>query len=260
MKGNRFMKTKHLIIGLLSLLALPTFVACDDDDNFVYYTDMATVEKEDGRWILQSDNCGELIPANPGLLATFDADNENQRIIAAFNFIDKDNRANYGVELYDLYRVVTKDVYLMPANDEEKNDSIGNDPIYVKRIMTSPKHINFCFTVLGNNSDIKHFINLVAVGDNAQPDADGTLHVELRHNNEGDHPRFRQWGWAAFPLESIPGYSEGKTKRLSIKVNEGNNTVTLITYDLENENDNNTQDKQNAEMYNISDFSNTKTK
>lgn len=251
---SRLMKTRNLIVGLLSLLALPTFVACDDD-NFTYYTDMATVENEDGRLLLQSDNCGELIPVNPGLLASFDADKDNQRIIAAFNFTDKDNRANYGVELYDIYRVLTKDVYRMPANDEEKNDSIGNDPIAIKRIMTSPKHINFYFTVYGNRSDIKHFINLITVGDNAEPDADGTLHVEFRHNNEGDHPRFVQWGWAAFPLESIPGYSEGKTKRLSIKVNEGNNTETIITYNLEENNDN-----ENAKMYNISDFSNTKTK
>ncbi len=250
------MKIRNLIIGLLSLLALPTFVACDDDDdgyNFTYYTDMATVEYKDGSLILQSDNYGELIPINAGVLASYDADKENQRVIAAFNFTDKNNRANYSVKLYDIYRVLTKDVYQMPADDEEKNDSIGNDPIVVKRIMTSPKHINFYFTVYGNNSDIKHFINLITVGDNAEPDSDGTLHVEFRHNNEGDHPRITQWGWAAFPLESIPGYSEGKTKQLSIKVNEGNNTETIITYDLNNDN-------ENAKRYNISDFSNTKTK
>lgn len=254
---RKLMKTRTFIVGLLSLLTLPTFIACDDDD-FTYYTDMATVENEDGRLILQSDNCGELIPENPGLLASFDADNENQRIIAAFNFIDKDNRSNYGVELYDIYRVLTKDIYQMPADDETKNDSIGNDPIVINRIMTSPKHINFYFMVRGNHSDIKHFINLITVGDNPEPDADGTLHMEFRHNNEGDHPRFTQWGWAAFPLESIPGYSEGKTKRLFIKVNEGNNVETIITYDLEN--DNETQNNQNAKMYSISDFSNTKTK
>lgn len=36
------MKTKNLLLGLLCLLTLPTtFIACDDDE-FVYYTDMAT--------------------------------------------------------------------------------------------------------------------------------------------------------------------------------------------------------------------------
>lgn len=260
MKARNVMRTKNLLFGLMCLLALPTFVACDDDDDFTYYTDMATVESLDGRWVLQSDNCGQLIPANPGILNMCDADKENQRIIAAFNFIDEDNRSNNGIELYDIYRVLTKDLYQMPANDEEKADSIGNDPVYVRRITTSEKHINFYFSVMGDHTDLKHFINLITVGDDVQPDADGTLAVEFRHNNEGIHPRVTQWGWAAFPLESIPGYTEGKTKRLSIKVNEGNNTQTIITYDLSSGESESNQPEHNAREYTISDFSNTKTK
>lgn len=249
------MKLTKLFHGLLCLLALPTFIACDDDGDLSYYTDMATVENRDGQWILQSDNCGTLIPDNTAILTEREADNENQRVIAAFNFFDKENRSNQGIELYDIYRILTKDVYQMPANDEAKADSIGNDPISIGKIITSPLHINIYFSIFGEHSDIKHFINLITVGENAEPDSDGTLHVEFRHNNEGDHPRIALPGWIAFPLESIPGYTEGKTKRLSIKVNEGNNKETIITYNLEkNDSENNTQE------YAFSDFSNTKTK
>ena len=249
------MKIKKLFYGLLCLVALSTFIACDDDDGFSYYTDMATVKLRDGQWILQSDNCGILIPDNTGILAEQGADKENQRVIAAFNFFDKENRSNQSVELYDIDRVLTKDLYQMPANDEAKADSIGNDPIAISKIITSPLHINIYFSIFGEHSDIQHFINLITVGENVEPDNEGTLHVEFRHNNEGDHPRIVLSGWAAFSLESIPGYTEGKTKRLSIKVNEGNNKETIITYDLEKkDNGNNTQE------YAFSDFSNTKTK
>mgnify|MGYP000031337471 FL=1 len=121
------MKTKNLLLGLLCLLTLPTtFIACDDDE-FVYYTDMATVTDRDGRWVLESDNCGELIPLNTAALTMHDADKDNQRVIAAFNYVDEKDRSNKGIELYDIYRVLTKDVYCMPADDAEANDSIGND-------------------------------------------------------------------------------------------------------------------------------------
>ena len=74
------MKTKNLLLGLLCLLTLPTtFIACDDDE-FVYYTDMATVTDRDGRWVLESDNCGELIPLNTAALTMHDADKDNQRM------------------------------------------------------------------------------------------------------------------------------------------------------------------------------------
>lgn len=187
------MKTKNLLLGLLCLLTLPTtFIACDDDE-FVYYTDMATVTDRDGRWVLESDNCGELIPLNTAALTMHDADKDNQRVIAAFNYVDEKDRSNKGIELYDIYRVLTKDVYCMPADDTEANDSIGNDPIHIRRITTSAKHLNFYFSVMGNNSTIAHFINLITVGDKKEPDSNGVLHMEFRHNNEGDHPRFPQW-------------------------------------------------------------------
>ena len=209
------MKTRTFIVGLLSLLTLPTFIACDDDD-FTYYTDMATVENEDGRLILQSDNCGELIPENPGLLASFDADNENQRIIAAFNFIDKDNRSNYGVELYDIYRVLTKDVYQMPADDETKNDSIGNDPINVSEAWFGGNYLNMEFYIpVKGNSSTAHFINLVV--DDVAPATNDTVYVTLRHNayddkpGEGRVPGDYRWAWGNVSFDLASLLPEGAT-------------------------------------------------
>ena len=68
-------------------MTFTTFTACDDDDdNFTYYADMATVKELDGQWILQSDNCGKLVPDNSSIIKLNDAAKDGQRVIAAFNF------------------------------------------------------------------------------------------------------------------------------------------------------------------------------
>lgn len=255
------MKKINYLFGLMCLLTLPIFIACDDDDDFTYYTDMATVTEQDGQWILQTDNCGELIPDNSSILKVHEANNEGQRVIAAFNYFEKQDRSNRSIELYDIYKILTKDVYQMPANNEEKEDSIGNDPIKIKKILMSDEHINIYFVYNGDGySGIKHFINLITVGDNPQPDANGVLQMEFRHNNEGDHPRNLQPGWVAFPLKSIPGYENGTTKKLSIKVKERSDLDTIITYDLKNKNSETEQVNNNAQEYAVNSFSNTKTK
>lgn len=251
------MKKIKLIIGLLCIMwVVPMLTACDDDDDFSYYTDMATVADEDGQWVLNSDNGGKLIPEDASLIKANGAEKDGQRVIAAFNFTD--DRNGNRVKLYDVYRVLTKDVYKMTEADE---DSIGNDPIAITRMFTSADHLNIRFIYEGNASGIKHFINLVTT-EQSTVDDKGLLYMELRHNNEGDHPRFRQAGWVAFPLKSIPGFAEGKIKGVKIKTNKGDGNEETIAYTFPTKEDNNGQTKlktDNAEL-SISSFSNTETK
>lgn len=249
------MKKRNLILGLLSLLTFTTFIACDDDDSFSYYTDMATVKEQDGQWILQSDNCGNLIPDNSSIIKINDAAKDGQRVIAAFNFFNdkKSKNSSRSIELYDIYRVLTKNLYQMP---DEKEDSIGNDPIYIKKIVCSTEHINIFFQYKRSNSGIAHFINLVTT-ESSIVNKDGLLNVEFRHNNERDHPDYIQQGWVAFPLKSIPGYTENTINGLLIKVYNGNGETQLITYKFKNDNNNSEKD---SEGLNIPSFSSTKTK
>lgn len=248
------MKKINLIFRLLCLLTFTTFTACNDDENFSYYTDMATVEEQDGHWILQSDNCGSLIPDNSSIIKINDAAKNGQRVIAAFNFFNEENSKNSSrsIELYDIYRVLTKDLYQMPA---DKEDSIGNDPIYIKKIVGSAEHINIFFQYKRSNSGIAHFINLVTT-ESSIVNKDGLLNVEFRHNNEGDHPYYIQQGWVAFPLKSIPGYTENTIKGLLIKAYNGNGEEQIITYKFNND----TNNSDAKEKLDISSFSNTKTK
>lgn len=251
------MKKINLIIGLLCMMwVAPMLTACDDDDDFSYYTDMATVADEDGQWILQSDNGGKLIPEDASLIKAHNAEKDGQRIIAAFNFTDERNGSNR-IKLYDVYRVLTKNVYKLT---EAKEDSIGNDPIAITKLFKSQDHLNIRFVYEGNASGIAHFINLVTT-DQSTIDDKGLLYMELRHNNEGDHPRFRQAGWAAFPLKSIPGYEEGKIKGVKIKVNKGDGNEETIAYVFPTQQDNGqTKLKQDNKELSITSFSNTETK
>lgn len=250
------MKKINLIIGLLCMMwVAPMFTSCDDDDDFSYYTDMATVAEEDGQWVLNSDNGGKLIPEDASLIKANQAEKDGQRVIAAFNFTD--DRNGNRVKLYDVYRVLTKDAFQMTEADE---DSIGNDPIAITRIFASADHINIRFIYEGNVSGIKHFINLVTT-EQSTIDSKGLLYMELRHNNEGDHPRFTQAGWVAFPLKSIPGFTEGKIKGLRIKTNKGDGNEETIAYTFPTKEDNGQTklNKDNTEL-SISSFSNTETK
>lgn len=254
-------KTKLLLMGLICFLSLPAFVACDDDDDYIsYLIDMGTVTQDGDVWYIDGDQAGRMLPDNTALLKANGALNQDQRVIAYFNFTGSDARSQgyEPINLYDVYRVLTKDVYLMPVEGgnytpeeiEAKQDSIGHDPIGLSKGFISEKHINLYFTMYGSNSGISHFINLVAAED-AVPE-NGVLTVELRHNNEGDREAFRQWGWVAFPLNSIPGYEDGTTTKLRIKTDEGDGSVRYQEIELKVNND------EEQKISTPASFSNTK--
>ncbi len=259
------MKLTRLFFRLAWVFMLPAFIACDDDDDkvisFSYLVDMATVVNDDEQWLLDSDNAGLLILDNTILLTAANSKKDGQRVIATFNYKESPNSRTstaFPIELYTLYRVLTKPVYLMPNEEnsvytkeeiEFKQDSIGQDPISLSGAFVSDKHINLQFCIYRSNPNIAHFINLVAEED-AEPDAEGILTVELRHNREEDQEKYKQFGWVAFPLSSIPGYTEGNTLKLKIITNEGNGTVVSQEVDL---NVNNNKEHQISETASFSD-------
>lgn len=211
------MKRLKFIIWTICLLTLPCFIACDDDDE-VYEIDMATVHESDGTFTLESDNFGNLIPSSNDLLTRNKVNVEGQRIMAYFQFNEEEgNKSSRSIKIYDLYKVLTKKLYEMPA---EKEDSIGNNPVTVTSIYASHEHLNIFFTYLGNNSGIAHMVNLVTT-EGSEPDAEGLLEVEFRHNKNGDIEAYPQSGWVSFELSSIPGYTDGTVKGLKVKVNNG---------------------------------------
>lgn len=244
------MKKLKFLTWTLCMLAIPFFIACDEDDE-VYEIDMATVHESDGVLSLESDEYGNLPVSNSDILTHYKVNKEGQRILAYFQFNDNDaQKGDNSVTIYDLYKVLTKKLYEMPA---EKEDSIGNDPIAVSKIYASRNHLNIFFTFLGSNSGIAHMLNLVTT-EESQVDEEGLLEVEFRHNLEEDSEVYPQSGWVSFELSSIPGFTEGTTNGLKVKVSngDGEEKTYKIKWILTEE------DKDNKLSY--GSFSNTKTK
>lgn len=243
------MKKLKFLTWTLCLLTIPFFTACDDDDE-VYEIDMATVHESEGTLSLESDYYGDISIINSDILTHYKVNKEGQRILAYFQFNDDKSRSDRSVKVYDLYKVLTKRLYEMPA---EKEDSIGNDRISVSRIYASKNHLNIFFTFLGSNSNIAHMLNLVTT-EESQIDENGILEVEFRHNLEGDNEVYPQSGWVSFELNSIPGYTEGTTKSIKVKVNNGDGEEK--TYKIEWQ----SAGEDKSSKLSFSSFSNTKTK
>lgn len=244
------MKKLRFITWVLCLLTLPCFIACDDDDE-VYEVDMATVRENEGNLSIESDYYGHLSVSNSDILTHYKVNKEGQRILAYFQLNeDEVQKKNRSVRICDLYKVLTKRLYEMPV---EKEDSIGNDPIAISKIYTSREHINIFFTFLGSSSGIAHMLNLITT-EESQKDENGLLEVEFRHNLEGDREIYPQSGWVSFELNSIPGYTEGTTKRLKIKVNNGGGEERSYTISLVS------SEEDKSKKLSIESFSNTKTK
>ncbi len=244
------MKKFKFLTWTLCLLTIPFFISCDDDDE-VYEIDMATVHDSDGNLSLESDYFGYLPVSNKDILTYYKVNKEGQRILAYFQFNEDDaKKENRSIKIYDLYKVLTKKLYDMPA---EKEDSIGNDPIAVSSIYTSRDHLNIFFTYLGSNSGIAHMLNLITT-EESQVDENGLLEVEFRHNLEGDNEVYPQSGWVSFELSSIPGFTEGTINGIKVKVNNGNEVEKTyrINWLL--------TEKDKSNKLSFGSFSNTRTK
>lgn len=121
---------------------------------------------------------------------------------------------NYYVRLYNIAKVLTKSPVkesFILADETNRQDSIGNDPINLSEAWFGGKYLNVEFTMpVKNNSGVKHFINIVEDDVTVHND---TVYLTLRHNAYGDKPEAGNrkedsayrwvWGNASFDLTSI---------------------------------------------------------
>jgi hypothetical protein len=129
------------------------------------------------------------------------------------------------VRVNDVYEVLTKGIFnITPATQ----DSIGNDKISIGDIWVGGDYLNVEFVYPGYNRT--HFINLVS--DASKTYTDGKVHLEFRHNDNGDAPTYNQWGMASFNIRSLR-QTPGNKVELVIHTNEfsGGNTTYQLTYD-----------------------------
>jgi hypothetical protein len=94
---------------------------------------------------------------------------------------------------------LTKDIIQLT---EINQDTIGNDPVFVKdeNIWIKNNYINFIFSYYGSYR--VHLVTLVKLYENTHTE-DGKLILEFRHNAHDDYSSVLYNGIVSFDLESI---------------------------------------------------------
>ncbi|MDL2319963.1 hypothetical protein LJC45_02385 [Alistipes sp. OttesenSCG-928-B03] len=181
---------KFFLWALVALVSVG-FVACDnDDDDYPRYYSYVTVEKHENRELtFRKDGGGRLYVdetyADVGRLV------EGDRLIVYYDTDDlvkaesATESASYEIDLYGGRMVLTKNPVLESKMDDEKEQEIGDDPIFVRGAWYGGEYLNIRFATYYMPYGKSHFINLVA----EDVEYDGTeLIVNLRHNGYDELP------------------------------------------------------------------------
>ena len=133
------------------------------------------------------------------------------------------SKINFNIlQLNDVYEILTKGIFNLTP---ETNDSIGNDYIFIEDIWVGSNFLNVEFVYTGANKT--HYINLVS--ESTKTYDDGKIHLEFRHNANGDYPSYNRWGVVSFDLKSLETTTSDKAE-LVIHTNEYDNGDNENTY------------------------------
>jgi hypothetical protein len=174
----------------------------DDDDEYSQngaWIGYGLVDKEEGSetFTIELDNGAVLYPYSH---SGWDSQvSDNQRVLVNFTIVEDkvntDEAEQYYVNINSLRNVLYKGIFdITPATE----DSIGNDPIHVRKQWVKDNMLNFELSYRGGTTT--HFINLVR-----QPDTTATEPVllELRHNANDDPQMYRLSAVVTFDLSSL---------------------------------------------------------
>ena len=139
---------------------------------------------------------------------------DGQRIIANYSILSVtkvDSTYTRKVQLNNASLVLTKGIFkITPATQ----DSIGHDSITIRDMWIGNDFLNIEFAYFGN--DKTHYINLVS--DATKTYTDGKVHLEFRHNGNGDAPTYYLKGLVSFNLKSLKTGVSGTVLNLLIHV------------------------------------------
>ena len=220
---------KKLLIGMLVVFLITSCNNNEVNSNDKNWQAIATVENPTlgTTFNFRLDN-GDLMYTNTAGLLNYKP-KDGQRIIANYSFIETNSAASStiknNVKLNDAYEILTKGIFkIKPA----QQDSIGNDQIEIRSIWVGSDYLNVEFVYLGYNKN--HYINLVS--DDSKTYTDNKVHLEFRHNANGDYPSSSKWGMASFDLRSLKvNHNPTDSVKLVIHTKEYASTVDK-TYPL----------------------------
>lgn len=241
---------------LYVLLSCMIFVSCSDDDKsqagFVRY--MVTVDNYQSGTISQftyDDNT--LLKLSPPI----NHKAKYARAIIDFSIINGENKTKsdgnidadnvYYIRLHRISEVLTKSPLYVAAEDQQKQDNLGYDPVVMSSIWESDGYLNFQFGAMSGIDNISHFINLVSSIPFDQINSDDIVKLEFRHNKMGDNEYNRLNSYASFDLKPFRKKENGvikfdiswidlltgktKTRRIEYKYSaKKSGTTTLMPY------------------------------
>lgn len=188
---------KKLVVVVVVILT--TLLACNKDDKYAQWSGIGTIEKliaTSDEFVIVLDGGERLVPNK--IIVNNEYEN-GDRIFVKYSITKTVDANNYEVDLYDIDRILTKDIIQLTASI---NDSIGNDPVYMneQNIWISNNYINFIFSYYGAYKI--HHVNLVKLYENTHTE-DGRLILEFRHNAHNDFSNVLMNGVVSFDLESL---------------------------------------------------------
>ena len=220
---------KKFLIGILVVFLITSCNNNEVNSNDNNWQAIATVENPtlSTTFNFRLDN-GDLMHTYTTGLVNYKP-KDDQRIIANYSFIETNSAASSAiknnVKLNDVYEILTKGIFkIKPA----QQDSIGNDQIEIKSIWMGSDYLNVEFVYLGYNKN--HYINLVS--DDSKTYTDNKVHLEFRHNTNGDYPSSSKWGMASFDLKALKAnHNPNDSVKLVIHTKEYGSTIDK-TYPL----------------------------
>ena len=192
-------------IGILILVvAVGILAGCSDDDssNEPLYGDFGIAFKDEAQplgYVVKLDDGDHIIPISPSYLTNDWED--SSRVLVYFEVeqqvADIGGSDTYEVNVVEWKDILMKDIFnISPATE----DSIGNDPIVVKRMWVTDNLLNFELVYYGNNAT--HMVNLVK-----QPgeitSAELPIELEIRHNKFNDQELFQYSAYVSFDLTPL---------------------------------------------------------
>lgn len=229
------MKYRQRLSAILMAIVccIPMLQSCLDEENDYSQLTIGTVRMISGNdYYFALDEGSKMYPSDTTNIHGYQIV-PGQRAFIYFNLLDeKINGYDYNAIVYRIENILTKDIYLMP---EEKNDSIGDDPINVTNMWITNDYLNVQYQFYyDETNNIKHMLNLIANASEAGNDEE-YIDLEFRHNSFNDQKYRSGSGLVSFKLDNIAGTTYGK-KGLRIRVNTLYDGMQYYTVDFEKQN------------------------
>lgn len=223
------MKKYHLFLLLFTLIIVPAFQSCNNEDEIKTYSyAVGTIMKnESNNYYLDLDSHKKLLLSDSTLL-NYSKLSTGDRIVASFYILDQNaDGYDYVVNMFDLYKILIKPIIKLTP---EITDSIGDDRALITNMWIHNDLLNIEFKVAGTGM-VQHMINIVTTDTPKEPE-EGFASLEFRHNREGDTEERFYSGIMSFRLgDFAPSTKEMKGLKIRVKTFYEGEKVYTLKYD-----------------------------